>query len=56
MEPFVAPGWPLGRSSSADMVLGAGSVIHDCVDQPTPQGGVAKDFSERSPYQSNIDG
>lgn len=49
MEPFVAPGFAFGRASSRDMALGAGSVIHDCVDKPTSQGGVAKDFSERNP-------
>ena len=49
MEPFLPPGSgiTIGRASQAELALGAGSIVRDCVDKPVSEGGLARDFSEQ---------
>lgn len=51
VEPFIPPGSrsTIGRASTAELVLGAASIIRDCVDQPNSRGGLGKEFSEQYP-------
>lgn len=46
VQPLVGPGFVSARASEQNLVLGAAAVIHDCVGNPTSQGGLAKEISK----------